>query len=478
MRRAILGFSNLAVSLGITGLFAIGYPAEVRAQTIFCPATIPGSNSPNQVVVLSNGSCTNGQDGAFSGAALASQALSELSETTTQVTTKEIGKAIVERREQERERVRRPVRPAREVPPEKPEPTAVERKKPTAVERKEPLLPLPIEPAVRFGTWTQVFGDYQKRDAAGPASLNCCIVGGIPFGGNQPNLALNIDSRTSTVGFVAGADLTSRSFFSANDGFIAGVTAGYTSSEMKLNTSASPSPLQTAGFIANNGVGAVGTGASQLRATVSGPTVGGYATYFSAGFSTDVTAKFDFLTVNETFNDLLATTTGSVGAPAFVAFSGAGSVDLLNSTFVGNLNYRFDLYPNFWVEPTVGVAYTNSSYGSGAARLGLADGNLVRVQGGARFGTSTFTGNGVLMTTTLTGLAYNDVVVQGGVLSVFAFQGNNLLAQSDQGFMRGQGILALNFDFGDGMSSFVQGDVYGGAHLFGAGGRGGIRYQW
>jgi len=247
---------------------------------------------------------------------------------------------------------------------------------------------------------------------------------------------------------------------------------------MKLNTSASPSPLQTAGFIANNGVGAVGTGASQLRATVSGPTVGGYATYFSAGFSTDVTAKFDFLTVNETFNDLLATTTGSVGAPAFVAFSGAGSVDLLNSTFVGNLNYRFDLYPNFWVEPTVGVAYTNSSYGSGAARLGLADGNLVRVQGGARFGTSTFTGNGVLMTTTLTGLAYNDVVVQGGVLSVFAFQGNNLLAQSDQGFMRGQGILALNFDFGDGMSSFVQGDVYGGAHLFGAGGRGGIRYQW
>ena len=480
MRRAILRFSNLAVSLGVTGLFAIGYPAEVRAQTIFCLATISGPNAiaPNAPVFLSNGSCTNGSDGAFSGAALASQALSELSETTTQVTTKEIGKAIVERREQERERVRRPVRPAREVPPEKPEPTAVERKKPTAVERKEPLLPLPIEPAVRFGTWTQVFGDYQKRDAAGPASLNCCIVGGIPFGGNQPNLALNIDSRTSTVGFVAGADLTSRSFFSANDGFIAGVTAGYTSSEMKLNTSASPSPLQTAGFIANNGVGAVGTGASQLRATVSGPTVGGYATYFSAGFSTDVTAKFDFLTVNETFNDLLATTTGSVGAPAFLAFSGAGSVDLLNSTFVGNLNYRFDLYPNFWVEPTVGVAYTNSSYGSGAARLGLADGNLVRVQGGARFGTSTFTGNGVLMTTTLTGLAYNDVVVQGGVLSVFAFQGNNLLAQSDQGFMRGQGILALNFDFGDGMSSFVQGDVYGGAHLFGAGGRGGIRYQW
>ena len=99
MRRAIPRFSNLAVALGITGLFAIGYPAQVRAQTIFCPASFSGPP-----VVLVNGSCTDGTDGAFSGAALASQALSQLSQTTTQVTTKEIGKAIVERREQERER--------------------------------------------------------------------------------------------------------------------------------------------------------------------------------------------------------------------------------------------------------------------------------------------------------------------------------------------------------------------------------------
>jgi hypothetical protein len=253
-----------------------------------------------------------------------------------------------------------------------------------------------------------------------------------------------------------------------------------------LNTSATAVP--TAGVTSDFVSVVPGTGVSQLRATVSGPTVGAYATYFSAGFSTDVTVKFDFLTVNETFNDLLATT---IQANPFVFFAGAGSVNLLNSTVVGNLNYRFDLYPNFWVEPTVGFAYTHSSYGSGAAQLGLADGNLVRLQGGARFGTSILLSNGVLMTPILTGLAYNDVVVQGGVLPVFAMQaaqgvgavnpllqGNSLLAQSDQGFMRGQGIFALNFDFGYGMSSFVQGDVYGGAHLFGAGGRGGLRYQW
>src|SRR6516225_8692060 len=176
MRRAIPRFSILAVSSGITGLFAIGYSAEVRAQTqtIFCPATF-GSTNP---VFLSSGSCTNGSDGAFSGAALASQALSELSQTTTQTNTKEIGKAIVERREQERERMRRPVRPAREVLREKPQPAEVVPKKPAEVVPKEPPPP-PIEP-VRFGTWTQVYGDYQKRDAAGPGVLTCCFLGNPP----------------------------------------------------------------------------------------------------------------------------------------------------------------------------------------------------------------------------------------------------------------------------------------------------------
>ena len=173
MRRVIPRFSSLAVSLGITGLFAIGYPAEVRAQTIFCPAIFSGSSgSSGSPVVLLNGSCTDRVDGAFSGAALASQALSELSQTTTETTTKEIGKAIVERREQERERMRRPVRPAREVPREKPKPAEVVRKEPPP-----PPALLPIEPAVRFGTWTQVYGDYQKRDAAGPGALTCCIGG-------------------------------------------------------------------------------------------------------------------------------------------------------------------------------------------------------------------------------------------------------------------------------------------------------------
>lgn len=63
----------IAVSLaGAAGLLVVSHPAEVRAQTtLLCPSG----------TTLINGECA---DGAFSGAASASQALSELSQTTTQ----------------------------------------------------------------------------------------------------------------------------------------------------------------------------------------------------------------------------------------------------------------------------------------------------------------------------------------------------------------------------------------------------------
>jgi len=178
-----------------------------------------------------------------------------------------------------------------------------------------PPPPWPIEPAVRFGTWAQVYGDYQKRDAAGAGLLNCCSqfpLGNAPIN-VPPQLALKIESRAATVGFVAGADLTSRGVFFANDGVIAGVTAGYTSSVLKLNTVATD--VTPIGDDPPGNPNRVGTGVSHLRATVSGPTVGGYATYFNGGFSSDVTVKFDFLTLNETFNDVLATTGPAANPP-------------------------------------------------------------------------------------------------------------------------------------------------------------------
>jgi hypothetical protein len=84
-----------AALTGATALIALGYPAGSRAQSVFCPTNIPD---------LANGACTNGTNGAFSGAALASQALSELSQTTTQQTTRNASDAVTARRAQEEER--------------------------------------------------------------------------------------------------------------------------------------------------------------------------------------------------------------------------------------------------------------------------------------------------------------------------------------------------------------------------------------
>ena len=192
------------------------------------------------------------------------------------------------------------------------------------------------------------------------------------------------------------------------------MTAGYTSSELKLNTSATAIPTAN---VTSDGAGHVapGTGVSNLHATVSGPTAGLYATYFNAGFSSDVTVKFDFLKLNETFNDLLATT---VATNPFVSFAGAGSVDLLNSTVIGNLNYRFDLYPNFWTEPTVGAPIYQFELWFGRRPAWPSQRQSRQSTRWRPFRHLDPLGNGVLMTTTLTGLAYNDVVVQGGFIPV------------------------------------------------------------
>src|ERR1700724_1425891 len=86
---------------GAASLFILGHPAEVRAQTVFCPANVFGLLPP---VKTKDGTCTNGLTGSFSGAALASQALSELSQTTTQETARNTVTSISERREREVQR--------------------------------------------------------------------------------------------------------------------------------------------------------------------------------------------------------------------------------------------------------------------------------------------------------------------------------------------------------------------------------------
>ena len=52
------------------------------------------------------------------------------------------------------------------------------------------------------------------------------------------------------------------------------------------------------------------------------------------------------------------------------------------------------------------------------------------------------------------------------------------MVPSDEGKIRGEGIFALSFDYGNGLSSFALAEVRGGQDLFGAGGKAGLRFQW
>ncbi|WP_034996138.1 autotransporter outer membrane beta-barrel domain-containing protein [Beijerinckia mobilis] len=448
---------------------------------------------------MENGQCTNngvaGVDdpAAFSGAALASQALSELSQSTTLSTTRQAGNSITNRRDEERERcaagfsrvngicepnmprVNEDIAPPPPAPAAKPRVASKAKKstlakaevpaprKLTYVRKEAPsptFVPTPIEAPLRYGVWGQVFGVYEKRDANGLTSIN-----GPDFNSGAPvPLDTYVQSRVGTIGFQAGLDVTTHGLFTPTDGAIIGILVGHVSSNLTLNTQQ---------FSTNPSV--VGNGFSHLTAQLAGPTLGAYATYFSGGFSADLLVKFDLLRLNQTFTDNLAFA-GPAG-PFNLTATGFGSTSLLNTSVVANLNYRFDLNPNFWVEPTVGAQFIALDYGSGAADLGLQNGNQVTVQGGARIGTvSTY--DNILIKTTLTGLAYDDVAINGGFIPGAAYNGNNILANADRGQVRGRGTLAFNIDFGQGLSSFVLGDVYGGKGLFGTGGRAGIRYEF
>src|SRR5271155_1983535 len=80
-------------------LLVVGFASGADAQ-IFCP-TSAGTQTG---IALKGGFCTNGATGALSTAALSSQSLSEVTETTTQQSTTSTLKAVENRRNEEAQR--------------------------------------------------------------------------------------------------------------------------------------------------------------------------------------------------------------------------------------------------------------------------------------------------------------------------------------------------------------------------------------
>ena len=477
--RTAFGLALLVLSLS-------ALPA--RAQ-LFCPPTGNGNGGANGPFVLTSGVCTNGSDGgAFSTAALSSQAIGDIQQSASQQAAAAAMDAISARRKEETERcpegfervagVCRRVETSPSSSSSAPASRRTPRpdNRPTPVPVKAPVVV--VDPGWRIGAWAQGFGDYEQRTGSGNSSV--CGTGQ-PCDTNNPAqnfpIVVDVKQTTTTVGGLGGVDWTKRNLFGQGDGLILGLLTAYTSSHINMSSVAQPTPLPPA----NSAGPGTGFGASKVQ--IAGPSVGGYFTYFNGGFSVDAALKGEFLSINESFTEVLSYSGNNGGnGPGTLNFlnSGVASTRVTNFVAASNIQYRIPIFGKLWFEPTAGFLYVNSSYDSSAALLGLESGYDWRVQGGGRFGISSFW-NSVFVTTTVTGLAYSDVVIVGGPITGGAgggaFAGTTVLP-SDLGKVRGQGIFNTNFDFGNGFSTFIQAEVRGGSGLFGAGGRGGVRMQF
>ena len=495
-------------------LSAILFSGELAsAQTVFCPATVPSAPSPvNAVpnVMQISGNCTNPNiAGAVSGSALASQAIGDLAGSSAKQETSAAVKAIEERRETPLEACpsdqilvdgicrARPA-PAAGIVPDLPlsgvsaAPTAEVSATPTPtarevtkhrkikVARRTPLVAAPSSvpttksprPAIydqsfRIGSWAQGFGGYDHRTGDRSSAIDCCTAESSNT--NVTPLILEANSTTSSGGFVGGIDATKWGLSSAQDGASFGLLGGYTWTRISLGTTIlSAVPSRTA------------SGSSSTSAHIDGPSLGAYATYFNGPISNSFLIKNDFLSLSESQSQILGFGACSCfvpTAPSFISTqSGFGSTNLNQLTISDDLSYRIKLYGWIWTEPTVGVVYVNSSYASSAAALGLADGDTFRIQGGGRVGIESNVG-ATHVTTVVTGLVFNDVIVNGNNIQSGGFgQSGDIL--SDQGKVQGEAIASINLDFGHGLSGSVQGDVYGARGIFGAGGQATLRMQW
>jgi hypothetical protein len=450
--RTIFFIGAVALSAGSTA----GTPAG--AQSFFCPTTIAGLTGIHFAV----NECTNGNTGAYSNATLAAQAVSDLSQSSTQDATKATMTGLSNRRAAEQNRCpegysriggvcQRDTIQAMPFAAESPLRGAL---LPAELQAAAPRLQVSAAERMPVATWVELHGDYELRTGRGQGS------------GEFGRLALDARSTTRSGGLVGGVDVTLRNIASPGDGFIIGLLTGYMSSNLTVNTkSTSADPARIPG------------GSNTLNVGFTGPSAGIYASYFNGPFSSDLAFKADFLDLDLSFSELLGFRANpALGIAAAVApFSGNGSTGLTNYTFGGNVNYRLPINASVWLQPTAGFQYTRSDYAADAAQFALDDGYLLRLQGGVRAGMDGVWG-GTPVTTSFTALIYDNVRVRGGFVPSLA--GNNPLILNDEGKLRGQAGVAVNFQHANGVSSFLQGEVRGGQDLIAAGGRAGLRIAW
>lgn len=239
----------------------------------------------------------------------------------------------------------------------------------------------------------------------------------------------NIGSKNLTAAGIGAADVTFLHLTSASDALVFGVLSSGTTASVH--------------------------NADGTMVRINGPSVGGYGAYVNGGFSADATFKTDFLNVED-------------------VIAGAGlPLGMYNYTGVGNVNYK-QYVGSWWYQPTAGFSYTRSVWNGESKTIGMSDGEDLRLQGGARFG-SGFDWAGVHFSDTLTLLAYDDVLINGGTLAVVT---GTPLAPTDRGKVFGQAIGNLEAQLTKNWSASVEGEVRGRNDVYGLAGRVQVTYSF
>ncbi len=261
-----------------------------------------------------------------------------------------------------------------------------------------------------WGAWVQGLGEWEHDD---------------------PLSESDIGHFNTTYTAQGGVDHTQQGVISADDALVLGVVSSWTSTHVSYDNTPTTMDLV-------------------------GPGVGVYSEYVKGGFSTDLTAKLDFLQMGQDFG----------GAAPNV------SIGITNAGVSGNAQYKFTGTGNDFVEPTMGFTLTHTGFASGAAALGLEDAYTVRLQAGVRLGTTWDAGNNISVDASLKGLVYGDAIAQGtSITGAPATTLTSSISPSDEGLVRGELDPELCFNLADGYSVSLSGQLqFGEAIMAGSAG--------
>lgn len=319
------------------------------------------------------------------------------------------------------------------------------------------------EPTASYGAgarttavWSQAFLGYERHENLAPGNLE------------------NPTRTAKTAGGLVGADWTQVTHSNGVRALQYGVFTGYSDTNAKNSdtrfTTIEGSPTS---YTRTNS-----------KEEIDGPFVGAYVALVQDAWTFDTTFKADFFDLNQS-----SFLTQTCASPPTVFGTQTGSASVTNYMIQANASRRYELTERHWWEPTAGVRYTYTDFGSDPSttvfntndpqapgRLGLEDGYALRLQFGARLGERVETADGYIWTTTVGAFLYSDVLVNG--FDSISGQTGEFVGPVDEGELRVLGQLETRLNVGNGTTYLFQAEVRGGDDVFGAAGQIGVRYEW